>query len=178
MIIGHGDIASVLPEKDDLLFFASGVSNSQEKRYQEYDRETELLIEHMKGRPEQRLVYFSSLSVFTPRAEVPDAKLMYWSHKHRMEKMVKKLPHYTIIRIGNITWGTNPNTLINHFKAMASSGEPLDIQDTTRYIVEKEEFLHWINLIPNWNCEMNIPGRIMTIQEIVDKYVAPHFHAQ
>lgn len=172
MIIGDGDIAGVLPDRNDLLFFASGVSNSQETRESEYEREEKLLLDQLPkdkwGVVNPHIVYFGSLSVFY-------SDTRYARHKRRMEEIVKcNFPLHTIIRIGNITWGTNPHTLINHFKAMAESGEPLDIQDTTRYVVEMDEFLHWINLIPSWSCEMNIPGRIMTIQEIVDKFIRPY----
>ena len=45
MITGSGDIASVLPNREDLHFFASGVSNSQETRESEYEREEDLLLE-------------------------------------------------------------------------------------------------------------------------------------
>ena len=173
-IVGRGDIASVLPDRDDLLFFASGVSNSQETRESEYTREIELLMEYRKKMVAEKkkvhIVYFGSLSIFY-------ADGRYQQHKRKMESFVKNnFPISTIIRIGNITWGNNPNTLLNHFKAMVQSGEPLDIQEATRYVVEKEEFLHWINLIPDWSCEMNVPGRIMTIQEIVDKYIKPWAH--
>lgn len=171
MIIGNGDIAGVLPERDDLLFFASGVSNSQEIRESEYLREGELLMSFAKvkkGEYKKHIVYFSSLAIFYSNTR-------YTKHKKNMEQLVRlNFPKHTIIRVGNIAWGTNPNTLINHFKAMVQSGEPLDIQDTTRYVVEKDEFLHWIGLIPGWPCEMNIPGKMMTVQEIVDKYVKPH----
>lgn len=165
-IIGRGDIASVLPNREDLLFFASGVSNSQETRESEYQREKDLLLSQPKN---MHCVYFGSLSIFY-------SDTRYSRHKLEMERLVKEhFAGYTIVRIGNIAWGVNPHTLINHFKEMARSCEPLDIQDTVRYVVEKDEFLHWVNLIPIWDCEMNIPGRMMTIQEIVDTYVVPEF---
>jgi len=47
----------------------------------------------------------------------------------------------------------------------------LEIKDVYRYVVEKEEFLYWIGLIPDWNCEMNVPGSRMKIREVVKKYV-------
>lgn len=161
MIIGNGDIASVLPKRDDLLFFASGVSNSQETREEEYVREVELLRQQSIS---NHIVYFSSLSIF-----YNDTR--YTEHKRQMESLVKMwFEHYTIVRLGNITWGTNPNTLINHFKEREKHGLPLEIQDTYRYIVEKDEFLHWINLIPSWICEMNITGQRMKVADIVKKY--------
>lgn len=157
MVIGSGDIASVLPDRDDLLFFASGVSNSQETNEHEYTREAELLSEQPK---DAHIVYFSTLAVFY-------SKTRYTRHKLFMERVVKKFERYTIIRIGNITWGINPHTLINYLKAHPEA----EIQDTYRYVVDKDEFLHWINLIPEWNVEMNIPGERLKVKEVWSKYV-------
>jgi hypothetical protein len=89
-----------------------------------------------------------------------------------MEELVRThFPRYTIIRLGNITWGTNPHTLINFFKAAHENGEVIHIEDTYRYLVDKEEFLHWIEVIPEWNCEMNITGKRMKVLDIVNTYV-------
>lgn len=162
MIIGNGDIAGVLKDcgREDLLFFASGVSNSGENRESEYLREKKLLLEQ-----EQHLhiVYFSSLSIFY-------SDTRYARHKREMEDLVKKhFPYYTIIRIGNITWGSNPNTIINFFKNKLKNNEPFEIKDAYRYIVDKNEFLHWIKMIPQWNAEMNIPGRMVKVKQIVEE---------
>jgi hypothetical protein len=137
VIEGHGDIASVLPpDRDDLLFFAAGVSNSQETRQSEYNREIDLLIEVP---PDVHVVYFSSLSVYNGISK-------YIQHKRQMEARVKDwFNTYTIMRIGNIDWGTNPHTLINHLKANPDA----EIQDVYRYVVDKEEFLYWVDLIPD-----------------------------
>lgn len=162
MIAGNGDIAGVLKDRDDFIFFASGVSNSKETRDSEFVREINLLFEQNRRK---HLVYFSSLSIFY-------SKTSYSQHKKSMEWLVKKnFDRYTIVRLGNIAWGVNKNTLINFFRNQVDRGEPLDIQDTHRYVVEKEEFLHWMGLIPEWNCEMNITGQYLSIKEIVNKYV-------
>lgn len=161
-IIGKGDIASVLLKQDKFLFFASGVSNSQETDEKEYQREIDLLFDQDR---EAHIVYFGSLSIFY-------SDTRYTSHKKLMETLIKEnFKHYTIVRIGNIVWGSNPNTIINSFKNQVKNGEELDIRDEYRYVVEKKEFLHWINLIPEWSVEMNIPGQFLTINEIVEKYV-------
>lgn len=162
MVIGNGDLASVLKDREDRLYFASGVSNSRETREEEYQREIDLLMKQDKWR---HIVYFSSLAVF-----YTDTR--YAQHKRMMEKLIKKnFGHYTIMRIGNITWGTNPHTIINFFREKVKKNEPIEIRDTYRYIITKEEFLHWIDLIPEWSCEMNITGRMMTIKQILKEYV-------
>jgi hypothetical protein len=162
MIIGNGDIASVLTDREDFIWFASGVSNSQETRSAEFRREKDLLFTFADD-TEKRLVYFSTLSVFYKDSP-------YTRHKRRMEQYVKMFPKHTIIRIGNIDWGTNPHTIINHFREQKARGLPLDIQDAYRYVTDKNEFLYWLNLIPTFNCEINIPGKRMTIKEIVNEY--------
>ncbi len=161
-IIGHGDIASALIDRPDRLYFAAGVSNSGETRLSEYQRELKLLA----AQPEDaHLIYFSSLCVFY-------SETRYAKHKRQAERIVRDLwPRYTILRLGNITWGTNPHTLINFLRARHAAGLPLDIQLAYRYVVDRDEFRHWLGLIPDWPCEMNVPGRRMTVQQIVDEFV-------
>lgn len=156
MIVGNGDIASVLPERKDLLFFASGVSNSQEKREFEYEREVNLLNKQDRLK---HIVYFSTLAVFYSNTR-------YAMHKRVMEKLIKdNFEYWTIIRIGNITWGKNLHTFINAYKL-----KPYVIKDEYRYVVGKEEFSYWIDLIPSWNCEMNILGTRMKVINVLKKY--------
>lgn len=160
-IVGNGDIASVLPKRHNKLFFASGVSNSLEKRESEYRREKNLLLKQDR---KAHIVYFSSLAVFY-------GSNRYIQHKREIETLIKhEFPRHTIMRLGNITWGTNPHTIINFFRAQLKKGRPIKIQDTYRYIIDKDEFLHWIDLIPDWNCEINCPGRRMKVSEIVDEF--------
>lgn len=169
MIIGNGDIARVLHDlpagrrvRKGWIFFASGVSNSKEKDEKAYQREIDLLLSQDKTR---HIVYFSTLSVFYRNTR-------YTRHKKYMEQLIKKqFKTHTIMRLGNITWGSNPHTLINHFKKQHKNGETLDIWDTYRYLVDKRELLHWINLIPAWSCEMNVTGKRMKVRSIVREYV-------
>lgn len=160
-VIGNGDISSVIPDRQDRLFFASGVSNSAETRESEFKREEKLLLEQ---RRDKHIVYFSSIATFT--GDTP-----YLQHKIKMEGLVKKFPHYTIVRLGNISWGTNPNTLINAIKLKIKNGETVEIRDAYRYVVDKEEFIDWINMIPERNCEMTVSGRRMKVWQIVKEYV-------
>src|ERR1017187_5555025 len=103
MILGHGDIGSVLKDRPDRLYFASGVSNSQETDENEYQRETDLLPKQDKA---AHIVYFSSLIVFYGNTR-------YAQHKRRMEAITKHhFKTYTIVRLGNIDWGKNPHTII------------------------------------------------------------------
>ncbi len=162
-IVGNGDIAKVIKDmqinRRNFLFFASGVSNSSNNVPQsEYQREKDLLLSQDKS---YHIVYFSSLSIFY-------ANNNYQQHKKEMEKLIKdNFKKWTIVRIGNITWGNNPHTIINFFKNKIKNGEPFKIQDTYRYLVGKNEFIYWLNSIPNWNCELNLIGSRMKVKDIV-----------
>lgn len=176
-IVGNGDIASALHEggvdRDDLLFFAAGVSNSSETRESEYQRELDLLNSIPKT---AHIVYFSSLCIYYSGTR-------YMRHKSAVENYIRRnwacpsgrldcpvrgIGQYTVMRLGNITWGNNPHTLINYLRAHPDAS----IQDTYRYILDKEEFWHWLRLIPHWNCEMNIPGRRMLVKDIYREFVS------
>ena len=161
MIIGNGTIASVLKDRDGFIFFASGVSNSKETREEEFRREESLLMQQDKTK---HLVYFSTLSVFY-------AKNRYAEHKRMMEKTIMAyFDKYTIMRLGNPVWGKNTNHLIPFFKDKIEKGEKIDVQDVYRYPLELDEFLHWMDLIPDWSCEFNITGQLMKVKDIIKKY--------
>jgi hypothetical protein len=162
VIIGHGDIASVIPDRPDRLYFSSGVSNSGETRESEYQREINLLRKQDRG---EHLVYFSSLCVFY-------AETRYARHKRQMEFVVKdEFRTYTIVRLGNIAWGTNPHTLINHLRDRLAVGLPLDIQPVYRHVIDVVEFRYWLGMIPEWSCEMNVPGWRMSVAQIAEEFV-------
>jgi len=156
-IIGHGDLASVLIDQADKIFFASGVSNSGCADWYEFQREKDLLLTQSKF---SHLVYFSTLSIYY--ADTP-----YTRHKKLMERLVKdNFAVTTIVRLGTITWGDNPNILINYLKKDKSR-----VENTYRYLIGRDEFKYWMTMIPDWTTEMNITGQRMSIQEIVNRYV-------
>ena len=163
-IIGDGDIGKVLHEisRPDLLFFASGVSNSKETRESEYEREISLLLRQGKGR---HIVYFSTLAIFY-------SDTRYTQHKRQIEAIIRSFfNRYTIVRLGNITWGDNPHTIINFFRNKVKKGEKIEIEDTYRYLIDKDEFLDWMKMIPEWSCELNLNGKRLKVADIVKEYV-------
>lgn len=172
MIIGRGDIASTIADvpsldRPDRIYFASGVSNSQETRESEYKREVQLLA---KQDPTKHLIYFSSLLVFY--ADTP-----YAQHKRAMECLIRsQFLQHTIMRLGVIDWGDNPHTIINYMRRQHAEGQPLRIENVYRYVLAKDEFHHWLGLIPSWPCDMNITGRRLTVRQIVNQYVNSDEH--
>ena len=127
MIVGRGDIASILNDREGAIFFASGVSNSTETTQSEYWREMQLLDKQDKTKC---LFYFSTIAL-----DDINKNNEYHTHKRRMELLIKSnFENYNIIRIGNITWGSNPNTFINYIKNKKSKGESVQIKDEYKYL--------------------------------------------
>jgi UDP-2-acetamido-2,6-beta-L-arabino-hexul-4-ose reductase len=162
MIIGNGNIAKSLVSRDkpNIIFFAAGVSDSSCSDTNQFQKELSLLKEQNYN---IHLVYFSNLGIYYKN----DA---YTNHKKNMEEMVKQMfKSYTIIRMEVCEWVNNPTTILNVFKQKIKNKELIEIQNTTRYVLSLDEFLFWIDRIPIGICnEMNILGKKMTIQEIVD----------
>lgn len=133
MIIGKGLIASAFEEETEyhelsnqLVVFASGVSNSTETNPLEFEREKALLEKTMLrlGR-NQKLVYFSTLSIYDTSLN----NSMYLIHKQELEELIQNSsPNHLIIRTSNIVGkGGNHNTLINYFIKTVKEGEHINI---------------------------------------------------
>ena len=143
MIVGKGDIASILNDREGAIFFASGVSKSTETDESKYRREMELLDKQDRTKC---LFYFSSISV-------DDIEKVggnnYLQHKVRMEMLIKSnFQNYNIIRIGNISWGNNPNTFLNYIKNKIKNGEQVEIKDEYKYIIDKEQLILLTDNLP------------------------------
>ncbi len=161
MIVGRGDIASVLNDRDGAIFFVSGVSNSNETRESEFMREIGLLDKQDKTKC---IFYFSSITV-----DDMGKNSQYLQHKRSMELLIKSnFENYNIIRIGNITWGSNPNTFINYIKNKKSKGESVEIKDEYKYIIDKEQLVLLTDNLPltgqNTIC---VFGRMAKVAELV-----------
>ena len=136
MIIGNGMMASRFSadysKNNDVLIFASGVSNSSEKNKAAFEREENLLKQSMDKYAYKTIVYFSTCSIFDPSL----AQSPYILHKLKMEELIKiSVSRYLICRTSNIVGKKgNPNTLINFL---------ID------KIEKQEEFELWANAFRN-----------------------------
>ena len=156
-IIGNGDLASAIIDRPDVTFMASGVSNSRCTNVDEYHRENKLLFKQPKN---VHLVYFSSLCIYY-------TDTMYANHKRATEQMIiNRFNSYTIMRIGNIDWGKNPNTLINYLR----SNPDAKVQNTYRHIISLDEFKYWLNMIivPGRDI-MNVPGKMVFVPDLMNE---------
>lgn len=145
MIIGNGIIAKAVKhyDREEIIFFASGVSNSLETRASEFEREFSLLKTVYENNQEKKLIYFSTLSVHDQSKQ----NSPYVIHKKEIETYIENnIDHYLILRIGNIVGkGGNPNTLFNFLKTQIANNKEftlhlkarrllLDIEDICRFV--------------------------------------------
>lgn len=127
MIIGSGLLAQafapLVRDDDDVLVFASGVSNSRETSPAAFARERELLERALElGR---MTVYFSTCSVHDP--ELSDS--LYVQHKRALEQLVRdRAPRSAILRLPQVV-GTTPNpfTLTNYLHSHIRDGLPFQV---------------------------------------------------
>lgn len=116
IIIGNGLIANSfkrhLKGDENLVVFASGVSNSSENDDQEYEREKKLLEHTISKYETKHLIYFSTISIFDPSL----GNRKYINFKKQIEIYLSKFNNCTVIRASNIIGkGGNPKTMINYF---------------------------------------------------------------
>ncbi|CAB4143370.1 hypothetical protein UFOVP449_171 [uncultured Caudovirales phage] len=163
MIVGKGDIASILIDKEEAIFFASGVSNSLETRESEFQRELDLLSEQDKTKC---IFYFSSIAIDNTEKFYVSK---YLQHKKRMEDYIKdNFENYNIIRIGNITWGNNPNTFLNFIRNRIKNNEPVYISDEYKYMIDKDQFLLITNNLPiTGKNQISIFGKMVKVKDLL-----------
>ena len=147
MIIGNGLIASALSEKEifqcDILFFASGVSNSLETRIEEFDREVLLLKKVLHDNKDKKIVYFSSCSIY-------DTETPYSLHKLAMESIIKNdAERYLICRLPQVVGKkSNTSTLVNHFVNSLLLEQEIKVwKNAYRNIIDIEDVIYILTLI-------------------------------
>jgi len=153
MVVGKGLIGTAFKKyfenDDDVLVFATGVSNSKERRSDEYKREKELLLDHLSY--EKYTIYFSSCSVGDP--ELKDTH--YVEHKREMEEiMISLAKDYSIFRLPQVVGKTpNPFTLTNYLYSQITTGLTFQVwKNATRNLIDVEDVASIVSeLIKNQN---------------------------
>jgi hypothetical protein len=163
MIIGCGDIASILNDREGAIFFVSGVSNSLEKRESEYEREYKLLSEQDKTKC---IFYISSITIDNKeKFEIN----RYLQHKKQMEDYIKSsFKNYNIIRIGNISWGNNPNTFLNYIKNKVKNNEPFFISDEYKFMINEKQLLSLTDNLPiDSQNQISVFGQMVKVKDLI-----------
>lgn len=144
MIIGRGMIANELKEidQDGVIFFCSGVSNSNEQNNQEFEREKKMLLSLIPTN--KKLIYFSSYFVNFENY----CKKQYYRHKVEIEQMIQNLfEEFTIYRLPQAVGKSyNPNTLTNFIANTLINNEVLPIyKGAKRNLIDIEDVKKVVN---------------------------------
>ncbi|MDT0593767.1 aminotransferase class I/II-fold pyridoxal phosphate-dependent enzyme [Glaciecola petra] len=133
MIIGNGLIARAFDSyvaDQDVVVFASGVSNSLCREPSEFDREWRLLKDVVNAHPNIKFVYFSTCSI----ADQDRQNTPYVTHKLEVEEFIKRhCSDYLIIRLPAVIGKSNAATTL-----------PFVFAEKIR---QGEEFCVWANAV-------------------------------
>ena len=160
MIIGRGLIANLFTDIDhnNVVIFASGVSNSSETRKEEFLREQKLVEQTLAEHQDKLFVYFSTCSIY----DSSKYSSQYVLHKLHIEELIKqRAEHYLILRVSNaVGKGGNPNLLMNYLHRQITSDEQLNIHShATRNLIDVEDVKNiTLNYIKSkdWNKIVNV----------------------
>lgn len=176
MLFGNGLLAqSFAPSfrgSEDLVVFASGVSDSQCSIESEYSREAELLQDALRVHADAKLfLYFSTCSIFDPDAR----ESRYVRHKLQMEKLVAQLGAHLVFRLPIVVGPTgNARSLVRFLAERIIAGQPVDVwKNAGRYLIDVEDVvaigLDLINREGIRNECVNIAGpRCTPVPELVE----------
>lgn len=140
MIIGRGLIANIFRDihTEDIIFFASGVSNSLETDINQFRRERDLIEKTIEENPTKKFVYFSTCSIYDSSKYAS----AYVLHKLDMENLIEKIAqNFLICRVSNAVGnGGNSNLLINYLVNNIKENNPILVhQKATRNLIDVED---------------------------------------
>lgn len=178
MIVGKGLIASLFTahDRENTIFFASGVSNSLETRIEEFLREENLIKNTITENSDKIFVYFSTCSIYDSSKTGSD----YVLHKLKMEQLIKKsCNQFLILRVSNaVGKGGNPNLLMNYIVKAVKNDETINVHTkATRNLIDVDDIRNvTFDLLKNQSLNKIInvayPKNysIIEILEIVEKF--------
>lgn len=147
MIIGSGMLAREFKsyeEDQHTLIFASGVSNSNETRISEFNREKELLIDCINKNTNKKLIYFSSCSMYD--TYFPNNK--YTEHKLNMESIISyNSNNYTIFRLSQVVGKNNKSQLLGFLNDKIQNNEEFTLFDIERNIIDISDVKEIVDMI-------------------------------
>ncbi|MDA9272964.1 hypothetical protein N9P83_01510 [Flavobacteriaceae bacterium] len=141
MVVGNGLLSSIFKEyknSDEIIIFASGVSNSSEKREFEFQREKSKLFEVFERNPKKTLIYFSTCAFYDNYFD----ESPYLIHKRQMEKfIIANVQNYYIFRIPQIIGSKNTNQLLGFLDHKIKNKEEFVLFDIERNLIDFEFLL-------------------------------------
>ena len=179
MIVGNGFLAKNLKKIDssELLFFASGVSNSLISHNDPgLKREKSLLNEYKQT--DKKLIYFGTSSIY----DCSRKDTAYVMHKRSIEEYIQKnFNDYLILRLPLVIGkSNNRHTLINYSSNCIVDGNNMRIEaDATRYLIDIDDVVEICNLLAsrinkstiniNFSEKISVLGIVKHMEEALNK---------
>lgn len=159
MIVGNGMIARQFVDREGVIIFASGVSNSQCKDEAEFERERDLLL----SMPPGRLVYFSTTSI--------DFDSPYTRHKRSCEALVREYwRNHLIVRLPIVIGHSdNPHTLTNYLHRCIANGDYFALQSKARrQVLDVAELPAAVDMLQHFRGTVSLAHPVIyTVHDIV-----------
>lgn len=149
MVVGNGLVASRFSgygSAEDLLIFASGVSDSKSSTAKDFAREQALLELYLREHPRKQLVYFSTTSITDQ--DLQDTP--YVQHKLNLEHVIEaSAAPYLILRLTNLAGNvSNRNTILNFLYYHIQQGEHFDLwQGAERNIMDIDDVFRVVDVM-------------------------------
>ena len=125
-------------DSENIIFFASGVSNSSETNLEQFQREENLVLKTLEQSDDKLFIYFSTCSIYdSSKTNSP-----YVLHKLHMEEIVKSnASQFLILRVSNaVGKGGNPNLLMNYLVRSVQNNETINVHTkATRNLIDAED---------------------------------------
>ncbi len=140
MIVGNGMLAhefSDYKDDNDIIIFASGVSNSSETRESEFKREKELLAKTIANISSEKIIYFSTCSMYDTYFD----NSKYTKHKLHMESYIKKnVKNFIIVRLPQVMGRTNnKQQLMGFLYDKILNNEEFELFNVDRNIIDAQD---------------------------------------
>jgi len=183
MIIGNGMVAfnfANYKDVDDVVIFASGVSNSKATDRREFDREKDLLRETIAVYKQKKIVYFSTFNLYDPQEQ----NSPYCLHKLNMEACIEQNAlKYNIFRLGHVAGSSAKQYTILSFLYNAIQNEIpfnlweyasrniIDIDDISKictYIIDHDMYPNQITNVCN-SLNTTIPDIVSILEKMLGK---------
>ena len=155
MIIGNGMLAKEFNHyklNNNIVIFASGVSNSKEVSQDAFNREKVLLVDVLKNCKGKRIVYFSTCSMYDDYFK----NNAYTLHKLEMEEILTgNNIDYTIFRLPQVLGSNNKFQLMGFLYDKIKNKKLFDLYDIERNIIDITDVRRIVNYIIKHNLFAN-----------------------
>jgi len=172
MVVGNGLLAGLFKEYsdiNDIIIFASGVSNSSEINEKEFQREKLLIHKYSSKYQKKLFVYFSTCAFYDKYFSAT----LYLDHKESIEEFISKsFSNYIIFRVPQIIGSFNKNQLLGYINHQIQHNKKFVLYDIERNLIDLNYVFKVVNYVLKFNFSKNCIFNIafpynITVVEIV-----------